>query len=198
MSAPGPNPPPGWYPDDQGLQRWWTGDMWGAYAPAAPPMPYPTSNQYPASGQYAAPPPPSGWYAGPPPYPGAGAGARSDATTLAMLAHLGMLVGGFIVPLVIYLTSGKDDPFVRHHSSEALNFAITYAIASFALMPLFFIGVFLLPLLLLLIPAFFALIISQYVWLIMASMKSYRGEWWRYPICIRLVSGLNGAGAMPR
>jgi hypothetical protein len=59
------------------------------------------------------------------------------------------------VPLIIYVTSGKDDPFVRHHPSKAL----------------------------------FALIISQFVWLIMASVKASRGEWWRYPIAIWPVPG---------
>jgi TM2 domain-containing membrane protein YozV len=27
-------PPPGWYPDPSGLQRWWDGSAWGVYAPA--------------------------------------------------------------------------------------------------------------------------------------------------------------------
>lgn len=27
-------PPPGWYPDAAGLQRWWDGSTWGVYAPA--------------------------------------------------------------------------------------------------------------------------------------------------------------------
>jgi hypothetical protein len=114
---------------------------------------------------------------------------------MAMLAHLGMLVAGFVVPLVVYLTAGKDDPFVRHHSSEALNFAITYLIASFAVVPLFLAGFFLPLLLLVVVPLFFTLIIAHFVWLVMASIKAYNGEWWRYPICVRVVPGLNGATA---
>jgi uncharacterized Tic20 family protein len=188
MSAPGSNPPPGWYPDPAGQQRWWTGATWGAYAPAVPMVAYPTS----APGSYP------GSYPAAPPYPGAPPWARRDATTLALLSHLGALIAGFIVPLIIYVTSGKDDPFVRHHSSEALNFAITYLFASLAMMMLFFVSIILLPLLIIVIPAFFALIISQFVWLIMAAVKASRGEWWRYPIAIRLVPGLDGEGATPR
>ena len=28
-----PSPPPGWYPDVSGHQRWWDGREWGVYAP---------------------------------------------------------------------------------------------------------------------------------------------------------------------
>ncbi|MGZ4683166.1 MAG: DUF4870 domain-containing protein [Acidimicrobiales bacterium] len=163
--------PPGWYPDHTGQLRWWTGAVWGVYAQAAAPVAMPTG----------------------PPYPGAMPGARSDATTLAMLAHLGMLVGGFIVPLVIYLTSGKDDPFVRHHSAEALNFSITYVFAALACMVMFFVGIVAWPLLIVAFFGLFAIAIGHLVLLIMASVKAYHGEWWRYPVNIRLVPGAYGS-----
>ena len=163
--------PPGWYPDTTGQLRWWTGTTWGVYAQgAAPPI-----------GSVA------------PPYPGARPGARSDATSLAMLAHLGMLVGGFIVPLVLYLTSGKDDPFVRHHSAEALNFSITYLIAFLSCFVLFFVGIVAWPLLIVAFLGMFAIAIGHLVLLIVASIKAYHGEWWRYPVNIRLVPGAYGS-----
>jgi uncharacterized Tic20 family protein len=162
--------PPGWYPDATGQLRWWTGTTWGVYAQGAAPVTGP----------------------GGPPYPGAGLGARSDATTLAMLAHLGMLLAGFIVPLIIYLTSGKDDPFVRHHSAEALNFAITYLIASVGCMVLFIVGIVVWPLLIVTFLGFFAIVITHLVFVIMASIKAYHAEWWRYPVNIRLVPGAYG------
>jgi uncharacterized Tic20 family protein len=159
---------PGWYPDQSGQLRWWTGSTWGVYAQGA--MPLPTA----------------------PPYPGAMPGARSDATTLAMLAHLGMLVGGFIVPLIIYLTAGANDPFVKHHAAEALNFSITYVIASIGCFALFIFGFIAWPLLIGAFLAFFAIIVGHLVLLVMASIKAYHAEWWRYPINIRLVPGAYG------
>ena len=167
----GPAPaPPGWYPDHTGQLRWWTGSVWGVYAHSAAPVAVPTG----------------------PPYPGAVPGARSDATTLAMLAHLGQLVGGFIIPLVLYLTAGRDDPFVRHHAAEALNFSITYVIAFMGCFVLFFVGLVLWPLLIAVVMAFFALAIGHLALLITGAVKAYNGEWWRYPVNIRLVSGAYG------
>lgn len=163
--------PPGWYPDPSGQLRWWTGSTWGVYAGGAVPVASPVG----------------------PPYPGARPGARSDATTLAMLAHLGLLVAGFIVPLVLYLTSGKDDPFVRHHSAEALNFSITYLFAGLACMAAFIIGFVAWPLLIVAFVGFFTLIVAHFVLLIMGAVKAYHGEWWRYPVNIRLVSGAYGS-----
>ena len=32
--------PPGWYPDPQGVTRWWDGQQWGQAAPAAVPATY--------------------------------------------------------------------------------------------------------------------------------------------------------------
>ncbi len=47
---------------------------------------------------------------------------RHDEKTLAILSHLGPILGGFVLPLVLFLVA-KDKPYVRHHACEALNFA---------------------------------------------------------------------------
>ena len=198
MTDPGRLPPPGWYADPAGHTRWWSGVAWGAYAPPAAPAPVgyvppgPVGSYPPgAVGPY--PPGAVGQYPGG--YPLPSATGRADARSLAMLAQLGQIVGGFILPLVLYLTAGKDDPFVRHHSAESLNMSITYVIAYLALFPLFFIGIIVWPLLLIVVPLFFIVIIGHLVLSIVAAVKAYRGEWWRYPICIRLVSGSVGSSA---
>jgi uncharacterized Tic20 family protein len=125
---------------------------------------------------------------GPPGY-GAGYGppARSDGRTMALLAHLGVFVGGFIVPLIVYLTAGKTDPFVRHHASEALNFSLTYTLfvmvgmlISFATLFIAFIVFF---------PLLMIAGIGHIVLSVMAAVKANNGEWYRYPINIRFVSG---------
>jgi uncharacterized Tic20 family protein len=146
---------PGWYQDPTGQWRWWDGVAWGQ----------------------AGPPPPAA-------YSQPAAPSVGDAKNMAMLANLLAIFTGFIGPLVIYLTTGKQDPFVRHHSSEALNFQITVAIAAIVSIILVFviIGIFLL----------IAVIVLAYVFPIMGAIKANRGEWWRYPINIRFVSGAYG------
>ncbi len=107
-------------------------------------------------------------------------GGGPDDNTLALLAHvLGMLTG-FVGPLVIYLIKRDDSAYVRHHAAEALNFQITLAIAgavSFVLM-LVLIGFVLI----------LAVAITGFVLEIMAAVAASRGEWYRYPVCIRFVS----------
>jgi uncharacterized Tic20 family protein len=141
-------PPPGWYPDQQGAMRWWDGQQWGATAPV--PM----------------------------------AATGTDPKTLAMLAQLLGIFTGFLGPLIIYLVSGDKDRFVKHHSAEALNFHLTVLIAymvSIVLM-LVLIGFLL----------FFVVWILALVFSIQATIAANRGEWYRYPINIRMVSGAVG------
>ena len=56
-----------------------------------------------------------------------------------MLSHLGPFLGGFVLPLVLFLVA-KDKPFVRHHACEALNFAITYFLVAMLCVVLMFVG----------------------------------------------------------
>jgi uncharacterized Tic20 family protein len=94
----------------------------------------PISSTNPLTGP-AAPPPPapprqSGWgqpngtsWTFPPP--------PVRSTNLpAVLAHLGPIFGGPIIPFVVYLTS-RDDPFARRHATEALNWQLTVMLACF-------------------------------------------------------------------
>ncbi len=85
-------------------------------------------------------PPPPGWYTDPdtgnrrwwdgrqwgPASAAPPARSGGDNKVFAVLAHLGVAVFAIVVPLVIYLTVGKDDPDVRHHAREALNFQISF------------------------------------------------------------------------
>lgn len=108
----------------------------------------------------------------------------TDPKSMAMLAQLLGIFTGFVGPLIIYLVSGDKDPFVKHHSAEALNFQITLVIAyvvSFVLM-LVLIGFLL----------FFVVWIASLVFMIQATIAANRGEWYRFPINIRLVSGAMG------
>lgn len=159
MSEPGSSPP-GWYPSPEGPMRWWDGTNWGAWAtpPGSPAYP----QQVPSPYGYGSP------------YPA----ANDNSKTLVVLSHLGCVIGGFILPLVVYLVE-KQNPYVRHHAAEALNFQLTMLIAmavSFVLL-LVFVGFFTL----------LAAMVLNYVWGIMGAVKASQGQWWRYPISIRFV-----------
>ena len=80
---------------------------------------------------------------------------------------------------MIYLVKKDQSPFVRHHAAEALNFAITSAIAFTVSVVLIFvlIGLVLLPI----------LFIGHLALLIMATIAANKGEWYRYPVNLRLV-----------
>ncbi|MGC3953954.1 MAG: DUF4870 domain-containing protein [Propionicimonas sp.] len=108
-------------------------------------------------------------------------------TTMASLAHWGSLVAdvlsgtalGFLVPLVIMLTKGKDDPFVRAHAVESLNFNLTVILGMIASVILVFAFVGIIGLI--------AIPIVAIILQILASIAASRGEAYRYPISIRFV-----------
>lgn len=119
-----------------------------------------------------------------PPPPPAGNRDSSGDSNFAVIAHLGTLINlisglGFIVPLVIMLTKGRDSQFVRANAVESLNFQISliiYALVS-AVLALVLIGF-----VLLLVVAILAFILP-----IVAAVKTSNGEAYRYPITLRLV-----------
>lgn len=109
----------------------------------------------------------------------------TDPRTMAMLAQLLAIFTGFLGPLVIYLVNGPNgDPFVRHHSAEALNFQITTLIAAVAaaVSLILLVGFVLLP----------VVVIGALVLELVATLAANRGEWYRFPINIRLVPGAVG------
>ena len=108
----------------------------------------------------------------------------SDPKSMAVLAQVLGIVTGFLGPLIIYLVNGDKDRFVKHHSAEALNFQLTVLIAylvSFVLM-IVLVGFLL----------FFVVWVLAIVFGIQAAIAANRGEWYRYPINIRMVSGAVG------
>ena len=157
--------PPGWYNDPNGQQRWWDGVQWGDPAPAPVPAvadPYSYAQQGYAQQGY-----------GP-----AQIEAEKGMATLAQ--GLPILVG-FWAPLIIYLITKPEQRFARHHAAEALNFSITLGIGLIVsgLLMLVLIGFILFPIVL----------VAGVVFHIIAALAANRGEWYRYPINIRLVSG---------
>ena len=112
------------------------------------------------------------------------AGPGTEPKTMAMLAHLLGLFVGVLGPLIIYLINGEEDPYVRHQAAEALNFHLTLLIGYVVSIVLMIVLIGFLT--------FFVLWILGIVLSIMGAVAANRGEWYRYPINIRMVSGAVG------
>jgi uncharacterized Tic20 family protein len=153
-------PPPGWYPDPTGTQRWWDGWQWG---PAAPPR-----------------------------------SETAEGKSLALVAHLGVLAGGFLLPLVLRLTEGRKNAFVRHHATEALNFQITFMLVWFTGFGLLIGTTFgeptghttqAPPAVYAIFLAMALLFVANVVFSILGCVRASQERWWRYPLSIRFVRG---------
>jgi len=121
----------------------------------------------------------------PPPYtppyipPTYSAAPAAGDTTFASMAHwLGILIG-FIGPLIIWLTKGEQDKFVKDHAVEALNFQITLAIG--------YLASFILSFVVIGIVGYIALPILNIIFSIIAAMAANKGETYKYPFALRLV-----------
>ncbi|WP_109509734.1 DUF4870 domain-containing protein [Nocardioides speluncae] len=133
------------------------------------------SDQYPQN-----PPNPGHQPAGMPP---AGAPQPLTANDINMWsagAHGGALILGFVAPLVVMLTKGNESPAIRRHAVESLNFQITMAIAMTVSIFLIFILIGILTTI--------ALSIGWIVLTVIATIKAYNGEDYRYPVNLRMVS----------
>ena len=146
--------PPGWYPDSNGNTSYWDGTQWTGQSQPSQ-VPVPVS----ASG-------------------------GSDEKTLAMLAQLLGIFTGFLGPLVMYLIAKDDQPFLKHHAAESLNFQLTLLIGYVVSLVLMIVLIGFLT--------WFLIWIAGLVLGIMATIAANRGEWYRYPVNIRMVSGARG------
>lgn len=164
------------------------------------------------------PPPPPGWYPdptgtirwwdgwswGPVANPGGGF-SSSNTKVLAVVSHLGSLFGGFLLPLVIYLIADREDRYLRHHASEALNFQITFSLVWFVGFLLFFASTIggavlfgngegggeagLAAGIVLVWFVMMASMVASMVFGVIGAVRASQGVWWRYPVCIRFVRG---------
>ncbi|MGZ4636171.1 DUF4870 domain-containing protein [Oryzihumus sp.] len=146
-------------------------------------VPPPSQGQTPPQDGYPPHQPPQQQYPPPPtPYPGYAVQpplSPGDARMWSIFGHLGGTFLSFIVPLVIYLVFKDRDPFVREHSSAALNFHLTLFIAYLvsAILILVLIGLVLIPL----------LAICALVFTIMAAVAANDGREYTYPLAIQFV-----------
>lgn len=128
-----------------------------------------------------------GQAAGPVPagaYDQTGAWVSQDEKTLAVLAQVLPIIAGFVGPLIIYLVAKPEQRFAKHHAAEALNFSITLFIAYLVCFVLMFV--------LIGFVLIFVVMIGGIVLHVMAAIAANRGEWYRFPINIRMVPGAVG------
>jgi uncharacterized Tic20 family protein len=98
----------------------------------------------------------------------------------AVSLFVGLPFGNIIGPLVIWLIKKQDSPGVDAHGKESLNFQISMTLYTFlaGLSCFVFVGFVLLP----------AVLVANLVLIIIASIKASNGEFYRYPLTIRLIT----------
>jgi len=104
-----------------------------------------------------------------------------EEKTWSLLAHLGGIIFSFLAPLVIWLVFKGRGPFLDDQAKEALNFqiAVTIAyVASWILTAVTFGVLSFLPL---------VVWVASLVFAILAAVAVNKGQWYRYPVTLRLV-----------
>lgn len=113
-------------------------------------------------------------------------GVSEEDKSLGMPCHLLGIFTGILGPLILWLVKKDASPFVGHHGREALNFQITVLLVMLCLgtttfiLMFVFIGI-------VLIPFLFIVPILALVAGILAAVAAQKGEWHRYPCCMRMV-----------
>lgn len=118
------------------------------------------------------------------PTPAASAPSAEWERTYALFIHLTLLLVHFAVPvipaLVMWLIKRDQSHFVDDHGKEAVNFQISLLIYALASVPLIFacgIG----------IALSVAVWVLGIVGMIMAAVAAHKGQFYRYPMCLRFV-----------
>ncbi|MCW2502017.1 MAG: hypothetical protein JWO79_301 [Actinomycetia bacterium] len=167
-----------------------------APGPAAPAFPPPVSPGAPSSYPPPGPVPPGGAFPPPggayPPGPGftaPGAGGTDEDRTWILIAHFGGGIAAFITlgylgwlpPVIARAVRGNQSPLVQAHANEALNFQLTWTIASLIgwVLTAVTCGIlFFVPLLIMLVPTIFGII---------GGVKALNGEPYAYPAKYRFI-----------
>lgn len=88
-------------------------------------------------------------------------------------------IGGFLVPMVIWLTKRDTMPFVDDQGKETLNFQITIMLA------LIVSGI--LTLVLIGFPMLVGFLLFHFIATIIATVRASEGVLYRYPFCWRVI-----------
>lgn len=140
-----------------------------------PPLPPEPSSQTPPSSPV--PPVPARAL----PYASASTPLTQDEKTMGMLCHLLPIFCGFLGPLILWLVKKDESPFVNDQGKEALNFQLTVTIAALATLLSSIVCCFL-------IFCLFAVIVMNLVFCIIAAVEANKGNAYRYPYSLRMIS----------
>jgi hypothetical protein len=91
----------------------------------------------------------------------------SDERTQAMLAHISIILLGFLGPLIFWMIGKEKSAFIDDQGKEALNFSIIGSIATIVTCGIAWIGVI--------------------IFAIMGGLAANKGEMYRYPLNWRIV-----------
>jgi hypothetical protein len=105
---------------------------------------------------------------------------NSNDKNIVTITHLGGILFSFIPSLIVWLLKKDDSEYIAAQAKEALNFQITLLLAQFIAYILVFIlvGFLLLGL----------IWIFNIVFCIIAAISSSKGEYYRYPLTLRLIN----------
>lgn len=103
----------------------------------------------------------------------------SDERLLAMLIYISSFVTTIVGPLIIWLIKREESRFIDYHGKEYLNFLISYTVYGFigGILVIVLIGGLILA----------ALGIAGIVFIIVAGVKAFQGEYYRIPFIFRII-----------
>lgn len=111
--------------------------------------------------------------------------ATPDQRTYALFMHLSILLFHVVLPvapvLILWLIKRRESHFIDDHGKEALNFQISlilYAAVSTTLVPICALGLI----------GYAVIYALGIVGMVMAAVAANRGEYFRYPATLRLIS----------
>ena len=98
---------------------------------------------------------------------------------VALAGFVGIPFGNVLGPLIFWLVMREKYPEIDDHGKESLNFQLSMTIYTIVagLCIFIIIGMFLLP----------VVLVTNLIFLIIASVKAGKGEFYRYPLTIRFV-----------
>jgi uncharacterized Tic20 family protein len=108
--------------------------------------------------------------------------STSDDRTMGLLAHIGGIPTGFIIPLVIWLIKKDQSRFVDDQGKEALNFQLNLLVHA-AILTVIGLATCGFGFLLFIPWGVYAIVMP-----IIAGVKAYGGDTYRYPATVRVIN----------
>ncbi len=101
---------------------------------------------------------------------------NDEEKQMAMFCHLGGIIGGFLLPLIIWIIKKEESRYIDEHGKQALNFAITVLIAHLVgfVCTCGFLSIVLAPI--------------TIIFSIQGAMAASRGEDYEYPMSFSFIS----------